>query len=89
MILPAVSKKKPETVKVSSSASTTGPARLCEDPAHEHRPGRRKILQTPALRSFPNIPDASVGESIFTEKAKQGIAEICICSQHNVAILLE
>jgi hypothetical protein len=66
-----------------------GPARLCEYPAHEDEPVCMKTLQTPPPPSFPKIPDAASGESIFAEGAKEHIAKPSTSSQHNIAILLE
>jgi hypothetical protein len=71
------------------NASMGGPARLCEDPAHEEEPVYRKTLQTPPSRSFPKVPNAASGESIFAEGAKKRIAKLSTSSQHNITILLE
>jgi hypothetical protein len=70
-------KKSSETVKVNSFAAMSGSVCFCED------------LQIPPPYSFPKVPDAAGGESIFTERAMECNTEIWISSQYKAAILLE
>jgi hypothetical protein len=88
--VPAVLKKNLRNIEGQfMSASMGGPARLCEDLAHEDEPVCMKTLQTLPPRSFPKVPDAASGESIFAEGAKKRIAKSSTSSQHNIAISLE